>query len=85
MIAVSQSTVTSKGQTTLPKAVRDALGVRPGERIVYEIEGGCVRLLAAHSAVDALCGLFARPDLGPQDLDAAHSAYAQAMARQAAE
>jgi len=31
--------VTSKGQVTLPKAVRDALGVRAGDEIVFRVEG----------------------------------------------
>ena len=32
-----ESTVTSKGQTTLPKAVREALGILPGDRVRYII------------------------------------------------
>ncbi|MDE0137493.1 MAG: AbrB/MazE/SpoVT family DNA-binding domain-containing protein [bacterium] len=28
-----ESTITSKGQTTLPKAVREALSVHPGDRV----------------------------------------------------
>ncbi len=29
------ATVTSKGQITLPKEVRDALGVHPGDRVLF--------------------------------------------------
>ena len=32
-----ESTVTSKGQTTLPEPVREALGVQPGGRVRYVI------------------------------------------------
>ena len=32
--------VTSKGQVTLPKKVRDRLGVHPGEEVGFEEEGG---------------------------------------------
>ena len=39
-----QSTITSKGQTTLPKAVRDALGVGPGDRVRYVILDDEVRI-----------------------------------------
>ena len=39
------SKVTSKGQTTLPKPVRDALGVKPGDRVCYFINGDDVRIL----------------------------------------
>ena len=29
------ATVTSKGQITIPKAIRELLGVRPGDRVVF--------------------------------------------------
>jgi antitoxin PrlF len=38
------STITAKGQTTVPKAVRQALGVDYGGKIVYRIEDGRVTL-----------------------------------------
>ncbi len=38
------SKLSSKGQVTLPKAVRDALGARPGDIIAYQVEGNVVRL-----------------------------------------
>jgi antitoxin PrlF len=34
------STVTSKGQTTIPREVRDALNIRSGDRLEYEVQGG---------------------------------------------
>lgn len=36
------SKLTTKGQTTIPREVRDALGLRSGDRISYRIEGGSV-------------------------------------------
>jgi len=39
------STVTSKGQTTFPKAVRQALGVTAGDRVCYVVHDNAVRLL----------------------------------------
>lgn len=32
------STLTSKGQVTIPKAVRDYLGLRPGNPVEFEID-----------------------------------------------
>jgi antitoxin PrlF len=32
--------VTSKGQVTLPKAVREALGIESGDKVVFRVEGG---------------------------------------------
>lgn len=40
-----ESTITKKGQTTLPKAVRTALGLQAGDRVRYILSGGQVRLL----------------------------------------
>lgn len=31
--------VTSKGQVTVPKAVRDALGIHEGDEVVFRVEG----------------------------------------------
>ena len=31
--------VTSKGQVTIPKAVRDALGIKEGDEVVFHVEG----------------------------------------------
>ncbi|MGQ0835232.1 MAG: AbrB/MazE/SpoVT family DNA-binding domain-containing protein [Gammaproteobacteria bacterium] len=36
--------VTSKGQVTIPKRVRQALGIRPGSRVEFNLEGGGARL-----------------------------------------
>lgn len=45
MFAMVQSAITSKGQTTLPKSVRQALGVKPGDRVRYLILDNEVRIL----------------------------------------
>lgn len=39
---MTHSTITSKGQTTLPATVRRALHLKAGDRIVYEIHGDSV-------------------------------------------
>ena len=40
-----ESSITKKGQTTLPKPVREMLGVQAGDRVRYVIADGEVRLL----------------------------------------
>lgn len=40
-----ESGITSKGQTTLPKAVREALSVQSGDRVRYIIQDGEVRIM----------------------------------------
>lgn len=41
-----ESSITVKGQTTLPKAVREALSVQSGDRVRYIIEDGEVHIKA---------------------------------------
>lgn len=36
----TEAKVTSKGQITVPKEIREALGVGPGDTIVFERNGG---------------------------------------------
>ena len=36
--------VTSKGQVTIPKRVRDALGITTGSKVEFDLEGGAARL-----------------------------------------
>lgn len=48
------ATVTRKGQITVPKAVRDALGLAPGSQIDFEIEPGrvIIRKRVPHEAFE---------------------------------
>ncbi len=38
------SKISSKGQVTIPKEVRETLGVKPGDLVKYEIENGAVSI-----------------------------------------
>lgn len=50
---MQESTVTIKGQTTLPKDVRSALRLSPGDRVRYMIlDGGEVRLVRLEPVAD---------------------------------
>ena len=40
-----ESAITSKGQTTLPKLVREALGLKAGDRVCYIILDDAVQIL----------------------------------------
>lgn len=53
------ATLTSKGQLTVPKAVRDALGLAAGDRVQFIEQEGGFRLVAATRDARELKGMFA--------------------------
>ncbi len=56
------ATLTSKGQTTIPKAVREYLRLRPGDRMEFILEGnGRVVLVPAVVDVRELKGILPPP------------------------
>jgi AbrB family looped-hinge helix DNA binding protein len=55
------ATITSKGQVTLPKEVRDRLGLRAGDRIEFvETERGFV-VVPATQDIRSIKGIVPRP------------------------
>jgi antitoxin PrlF len=46
------SKVTSKSQTVIPNEVRKQLGVKPGDRLRYEITGKTITISKAAAAVE---------------------------------
>lgn len=66
-----QSTLTSKGQTTLPKAVRDALGLHAGDKIRFLLVGDEVRILPVRK-VETLSGMLVHdgPAVSAEEMDA---------------
>lgn len=59
------STITSKGQTTVPKEVRDALDVGPGDKITWVVNGGRVSVSTERPAFWRWEGFIKR---GPTDV-----------------
>jgi AbrB family looped-hinge helix DNA binding protein len=55
--------VTSKGQVTIPKRVREALGITPGSKVEFDIAGGGARLKLVKKHTSS------RVDEGPAMLD----------------
>jgi len=52
------ATITAKGQTTIPKAVRQALGADYGGKIAYRIDEHGVSLRRVEAAEDPALGAF---------------------------
>ena len=58
---MTAATLTSKGQITVPAAVRDALGVGTGDRVEFvEVSPGRYEFIAATRPVTALKGMFGK-------------------------
>ena len=69
-----QATITSKGQITLPKALRDQLHLSAGDRIEFTVEeNGTVRMLPRLASVKDLKGMLPKPGqpVSLEEMDAA--------------
>jgi antitoxin PrlF len=64
------ATITSKGQITLPREVRDHLHVREGDRVEFEIDrDGEVRVRPVTGSVEELFGMLRRSGAQPRSLE----------------
>ncbi len=59
---MSEAKMTSKGQITLPKDIRERLGLRQGDRVRFLLEAdGRVRLMPANRDISELVGILPKP------------------------
>ena len=68
-----QATITSKGQVTLPKPIRDMLHLRPGDKIDFTLDGDGLRVTPVTASVTQLKGMVPRPaaPVSLREMDAA--------------
>jgi AbrB family looped-hinge helix DNA binding protein len=59
---VGRSALTRKGQVTIPKSIRDRLGLKPSDKVEFEIVNDEVRLRKAGFVLEDLVGIL--PPLG---------------------
>jgi antitoxin PrlF len=50
------ATITSKGQTTIPKEFRDRMKLGPRERVAFELRGDELVIRRAAASIDELAG-----------------------------
>ena len=76
-----ETTLSSKGQVTLPKEMRDALKLRPGDQLIYSVVGDRIIVTPKNIDLKDLAGLLGDPPNGPatlEEIDAAVLAAAGA-------
>jgi antitoxin PrlF len=75
------ATMTSKGQVTIPKEVREKLRIKPKDKITFSVEGDHAILRALHGDIRDLKGLFKGAVKGPMDFKTLRRKFEAAMAK----
>jgi AbrB family looped-hinge helix DNA binding protein len=73
-MAVWESTLSAKGQVTIPKEMREALDLRPGDQLIYSVVDGEIILTPKNVDLKDLAGFLGDPPNGRaslEDIDAA--------------
>lgn len=67
---MTESTITAKGQTTVPRQVREQLGAGPGTRLVWHVmPNGSLIVRVKNRSLLALAGSLKAPDGKPVALE----------------
>lgn len=61
-----ETTVTQKGQVTIPAEVRKALGLKPHDKVTFELEGDVAKIKRATSKIRRWYGAV-KPIESPED------------------
>jgi AbrB family looped-hinge helix DNA binding protein len=62
------TSLTKKGQLTLPKAVREALGLKPFDRIEVEVVGSEAHLRKARLSLNEIAGVLPPLDVPVEEM-----------------
>mgnify|MGYP002683313605 CR=1 FL=1 len=63
------TSLTRNGQVTIPKAIRDELGLRPFDKIRFTIDGGEVKLEKAYPSLREIAGSISPCDVPMESWD----------------
>ena len=81
---MTTSTLTSKGQITIPKPVRDALGLATGDRVQFVQSPQGFHLVAANCDISAVRGVLAGRRRLPASIADMDAAISRAVAKKLA-
>lgn len=80
---MSRATITSKGQITLPKEVRDHFHLQEGDRVEFLIEPeGRVELRPVSVSIMSLYGILHRPGMRPVSIEEMDEAVGRYLAEE---
>jgi antitoxin PrlF len=75
---MSIATVTTKGQITIPKEIRDYLKLETGSKVEFVIdESGNVKIVPLNVPVEALSGVLHRPGMKSATVEEMEAAIAE--------
>jgi len=77
------TTVTRKGQVTIPAEIRHALGLQVKSKVAFIMEGDEVRLKVSPSIIDARFGVV-KPKREPEDFAALREEFEKGVAEEVA-
>jgi antitoxin PrlF len=75
-----QSALTSKGQATIPKPIRDHLGLKPGDKVKFFIQPDGRVVILPTVPITVLKG-FLKSRVGPVSIEDMETAIAEGAAR----
>lgn len=62
-----EATMTTKGQITVPKAIRDRLRLEPGDKVFFDVrDDGSVRVVARNQPMERLFGMLQKARSSPR-------------------
>lgn len=75
---MSIATVTTKGQITIPKEIRDYLKLETGSKVEFVIdESGNVKIVPLNVPIEALSGVLHRPGMKAATIEEMEAAIAE--------
>lgn len=76
---MSTATLTSKGQMTLPKEIRDDLNLKPGDKVEFVKIGGRYELRPRNRNAADLAGILHRPGMKAKTVEEMDEGIAEAV------
>lgn len=73
------ATITSKGQITIPKKIREKLGLKPGDKIEFEVEKGDLKVSRKKYSIMDTAGILYREGQKPASIEDMNKAIGKAI------